>query len=89
VDGAADQTPTAIYLTSYTSVTGLAESNWPTPTTNILAYTRGAGFDIDRLNTFTVNAAGLLTGVHFAISITTSRVSFFNLSLYIDTTSSG
>jgi hypothetical protein len=79
VDGAADQTPTAIYLTSYTSVTGLAESNWPTPTTNILAYTRGAGFDIDRLNTFTVNAAGLLTGVHFAISITTSRVSFLIL----------
>ena len=85
VDGAADQTPTAIYLTSYTSVTGLAESNWPTPTTNILAYTQGAGFDINGLNTFTVNAAGLLTGVHFAISITTSQVSFFNLSLYIDT----
>ncbi len=86
VDGAADQTPTAIYLTSYTSVTGLAESNWPTPTTNILAYTPGAGFDLDGLNTFTVNAAGLLTGVHFAISITTSQVSLFNLSLYIDTT---
>jgi len=86
VDGAADQTPTAIYLTSYTSVTGLAESNWPTPTTNILAYTRGAGFDIDGLNTFTVNAAGLLTGVDFSISILTSQVSFFNLSLYIDAT---
>lgn len=86
VDGAADQMPTAIYLTSYTSVTGLAESNWPTPTTNILAYTRGAGFDIGGLNTFTVNAAGLLTGVDFSISILTSQVSFFNLSLYIDPT---
>ncbi len=81
VAGEADQTPTAIYLTSYTSVTGLSEANWPTSTTNILAYTPGAGLDIDGADTFTVSAAGLLTSVDFSISVTTSQASFFNLSL--------
>lgn len=81
VPGVADQTPTAIYLTSYTSVPGLAESNWPTPTFNILSYTPGAGLDIDGADTFTVDSSGHLTSVDFSISVLTQQASLFNLTL--------
>ena len=82
VDNKADQTPTAIYLTSYPALVPMPFTNWPSQTFNILSYS-GVGADIDGASSFTVNAAGSLTAVDFSISVLTQQVSAFNFSLYI------
>lgn len=80
VDNQADQTPTAIYLTSYPAKLPEPFTNWPSPTFNILSYS-GVGTDIDGANSFTV-MGGNLTAVKFSISVNTQEVSEFNFDLY-------
>ena len=78
----ANQTPTAIYVTSYPAMVSNPFTNWPTPTTNILLYS-GVGTGIYGAGTFSVDAAGNLSAVDFSESINTQQVSLFNFTLYI------
>jgi hypothetical protein len=79
-DNQANQTPTAIYLTSYPARVSEPFTNWPSPTFNILSYS-GVGTDIGGANSFTV-MGGNLTAVKFSISVNTQEVSEFNFDLY-------